>query len=54
MVAAFALALRGLGDDMNDVLVAKASGAYEVSVTTLGDCAHRCIAKREAYLSVMC
>ena len=52
-MAAFALAQRGLGDDIKGVLVAKASGSHEVLAATLGACAHRCIAKREAYLSAM-
>ncbi len=32
----FALAQRGLGDGINEVLVAKASGSEKVLVTTLG------------------
>jgi len=38
MVAAFALALRGLGDDIKDVLVAKASGASKAALRERGCC----------------
>ncbi len=36
MVAAFALALRGLGDDTKDVRVAKASGASKAALKGKG------------------
>ena len=46
-MAAFALALRGLGDDTKDVLVAKASGASKAALRERGCCVSL-IAKRDA------
>ncbi len=52
MVAAFALAQEGLGDDTIHVLVAKARETYQFLFQSWA-CAHRCIAKRDVYLSSM-
>jgi hypothetical protein len=50
MVAAFALAFPRLGGCTNHVLAAKASGVNVVIVRILGVFAHRCTAKRDAYI----
>ena len=53
MVAAFAPALSGLGSYTSQILVAAASGSNAAIVPIIGDFAHRCIAKRDAYRNSM-